>query len=109
MKFKLLLIALALSIFICGFFAHSLLYSPSYNYLPISFNASSVFLDSSGYIPQEQNITTKYLDDVGLVVKWTEGAILTDNTSSLCQWIQRFEPWLNERTRITYNVTWESK
>ena len=65
------------------------------------------FTTEDWYLPVKQDITIKYLNDPGLVVKWTDGVLITGNNTSQAEWIQRFEPWLNERTEITYNVTWE--
>lgn len=73
----------------------------------IDVNRENAGLVSLGHFYVTQNITIKHLDDVGLVVKWTDGAILTDNGSLPAQLIQRFEPWLRGMTGIDYNVTWE--
>ncbi len=53
------------------------------------------------------DITLKYLDDPGLVVKWEAGEIFSDNETMPLQWIQRFEPWLNQQTGRDFKVTWE--
>lgn len=106
-------IIMASIVWVCVFVSYKPVYAPiaitSVNTTPLS---------ESGYIKSWQmiqDITVKYLDDgtgyPGLVVKWASGEMMQDIEGNWVpvNWIQRFEPWLNERSNITYRVTWESE